>query len=154
MLLLLSTSSLLFILYTSFYRIYIIYRYEWSTKGRKFPLILLRLHPLGIDTPSWYSAGSQRVKGLLEDPRRGFCLSKRKKLLFFFLFVLHKGVVCYLQAFDLLSAVQKECKRSYSPSLPLNILIQWRVTEPGEKSLTLFQFSPGAKYFSSQLVVD
>lgn len=49
------------------------------TSGSRKLLMVLLLKPLGCEMPSSYWAGSQRVKGVLEAPSRGFFLRGHKR---------------------------------------------------------------------------
>ncbi len=99
----------------------------------------LGFQPLGREILSWYSAGSQRVKGVLEDPQRVFFLGKKTNPLFFFL--LHTGVpICDIAA------------QHFSKAM-LAFKKQERARELGGKSLTRLNLAPGAKKLSSQLAV-
>lgn len=49
------------------------------TSGSRKLLMVLLLKPFGSEIPSSYWAGSQRVKGVLEAPSRGFFLERNKR---------------------------------------------------------------------------
>lgn len=49
------------------------------TSGSRKLLMVLLLKPFGSEMPSSYWAGSQRVKGVLEAPSRGFFLERNKR---------------------------------------------------------------------------
>lgn len=49
------------------------------TRGSRKLLMVLLLKPFGCEMPSSYWAGSQRVKGVLEAPSRGFFLEQNKR---------------------------------------------------------------------------
>lgn len=49
------------------------------TSGSRKLLMVLLLKPLGWEIPSSYCEGSQRVKGVLEAPRRGLFLQPNRR---------------------------------------------------------------------------
>lgn len=49
------------------------------TRGSRKLLMVLLLKPFGCEMPSSYRAGSQRAKGVLEAPSRGFFLERNKR---------------------------------------------------------------------------
>lgn len=73
--------------------IYTEYTYKYITKGR-ICLLTLRsgFQPLGREILSWYSAGSQRVKSVLEEPLKVFTLGKSNIILNFSLSQSCRGV--------------------------------------------------------------
>lgn len=124
--------------------------YEYSTKGSICPLTLfLRSQPLGREISSWYSAGSQRVKGVLADPQRVFCLSKEKKnpLLTFSLSCSWVQQVHYVTIFD--STIS-----SSKGMLPQPTLQNAESESQEEKVCEDISSAQGPKHVSSQLVVN
>ncbi len=54
--------------------------FQGRTSGsKKLLTVRFGVQPFGTEMPSSYSAGSQRVKGVLEAPRRGFFLKANKR---------------------------------------------------------------------------
>lgn len=66
---------------------------KYITSGRKWLLTFtLGSQPLGREIPSWYSAASQRVKGVFAAPQRVFSLREKNSFFSFVFFVMYLGV--------------------------------------------------------------
>ena len=82
------------------------------TRGRN-RLLTLRLgsQPLGREILSWYSAGSQRVRGVLEDPKSGFFLGKKNEILYLS-FSLSGTTMNSVQHTPIIDLTAKICQRT------------------------------------------